>query len=233
MQRILIVDIHRTDLSQLSTQFEKAGYDVQITHDRETAFQILQRRCPDLLIICLYQPDHTDWELIRSIQHDPTLVFIPMIMIAPFANDDDQIFGLEIGVDDFIIRPNSPRVIIARAKALLRLCNNQNTDEQSVLQIGKLTLDLNCHELLVDGKRVYLTQSEFRIIRILMGNPGYVFTRTELVIKALGGNQEGVGRSLDTHIKNLRRKIEPNPQKPVIIQTVFGVGYKMIMAKWV
>jgi two-component system alkaline phosphatase synthesis response regulator PhoP len=228
MQRILIVDDDREIVRLVRAYLEKAGYSVLTAYDGETALHTLRREQPDLLVLDLMLPDRDGWDLTRLIRADRSLAETPIIMLTARVEDSDKIVGLEIGADDYVTKPFNPREVVARVRALLRRSQQDNHPGPQVLQAGMLILDIGRRELLVDGQPVELTPSEFGLLQILMENPGYAFTRSELLEKALGYSYEGLGRTLDSHIKNLRQKIEPNPKKPTYIQTIYGVGYKLV-----
>ncbi len=227
MPRILIVDDDREIVRLLKAYLEKAGFGVLTAYDGETALHTLRREHPDLLLLDLMLPDRDGWDLTRIIRSDDTLAHTPIIMLTARVDDSDKIVGLEIGADDYVTKPFNPREVVARVRALLRRAQRGDGHAQ-VLQIGALTLDVGSRELQVDGAPVELTPSEFELLRVLMQSPGYAFTRDELMEKALGYAYEGMGRTLDSHIKNLRRKIEPDPKNPTYIQTIYGVGYKIV-----
>ena len=159
---------------------------------------------------------------------DETLADTPIIMVTARIEDTDKILGLELGADDYITKPFNPREVLARVRVQLR--HQQRMNESKVphlLQIGELRMDVGRYEVTVSDELLDLTRTEFSLLRALMQNPGYVFTRSELIEKALGHEYESIERSLDTHIKNLRRKIGDDPKDPTYIQTVYGVGYRM------
>lgn len=229
MPRILVVDDDREIVRLVKSYLERAGYTVISAYNGESALHILRRENPDLLVLDLMLPDRDGWDLTRLIRKDSTLADIPIIMLTARVEDSDKIVGLEIGADDYITKPFNPREVVARIRALLRRSQRGGTPSlPQTLQVGWLLLDLGRRELMVDGDPVELTPSEFELIRVLMESPGYAFTRDELMEKALGYAYEGMGRTLDSHIKNLRRKIEPDPKEPVYIQTIYGVGYKLV-----
>lgn len=227
MSRILIVDDDHDIIRLVKAYLEKAGYLVLSAYDGETALHILRREHPDLLVLDLMLPDRDGWDLTRLIRADQSLAEIPIIMLTARVEDSDKIVGLEIGADDYITKPFNPREVVARVRALLRRNRAGTHSVSQVVQTGKLILDIGRRELLVNGDPVELTPSEFGLLQVLMESPGYAFTRAELLEKALGYPYEGMGRTLDSHIKNLRQKIEPNPKKPTYIQTIYGVGYKL------
>jgi two-component system alkaline phosphatase synthesis response regulator PhoP len=228
MDRILVVDDDHEIVRLVRAYLEKAGYRVLIAYNGETALHILHREHPDLLVLDLMLPDRDGWDLTRMIRADQTLARTPIIMLTARVEDSDKIVGLEMGADDYVTKPFNPREVVARVRALLRRSKAGNQSASQVLEVGKLILDVARRELLVDGAPVDLTPSEFGLLQVLMESPGYVFTRSELLERVLGYLDEGLGRTLDSHIKNLRQKVEPNPKKPTYIQTVYGVGYKLI-----
>lgn len=228
MSRILVVDDDHEIVRLVRAYLEKAGYQVLIAYDGETALHILRRERPNLLVLDLMLPDRDGWDLTRTIRTDPVLAETPIIMLTARVEDSDKIVGLEIGADDYVTKPFNPREVVARVRALLRRSQPGQQPASQVLQVGQLILDVGRRELLVDGELVELTPSEFELLQVLLASPGYVFTRAELLERALGYFDEGLGRTLDSHIKNLRQKIEPNPKKPAYIQTVYGVGYKLV-----
>jgi two-component system alkaline phosphatase synthesis response regulator PhoP len=173
-------------------------------------------------------PDRDGWEMTRLVRADATLANTLIIMLTARVEDTDKILGLELGADDYITKPFNPREVLARIRALLR--RQQRVQEAiplSTLQVGQLRMDVGRHEVTLNGEPLDLTRTEFSLLQTLMQNSGYVFTRGELIEKALGHSYESIERSLDTHIKNLRRKVEDDPKDPVYIQTVYGVGYRM------
>jgi DNA-binding response OmpR family regulator len=228
MARILVVDDDREIVRLVKAYLEKAGYNVLTAFDGETALHTLRREQPDLLVLDLMLPDRDGWDLTRLIRKDSQLSSTPIIMLTARVEDSDKIVGLEIGADDYVTKPFNPREVVARVRALLRRSHPGSGNANSqVMQTGALLLDTGRRELLVNGEPVDLTPSEFELLRLLMESPGYAFTRDELLEKALGIAYEGMGRTLDSHIKNLRRKIEPDPKNPTYIQTIYGVGYKL------
>jgi two-component system alkaline phosphatase synthesis response regulator PhoP len=227
MSRILVVDDDREIVRLVRAYLEKAGYAVLRAYDGESALHALRRERPDLLVLDLMLPDRDGWDLTRLIRADQSLAETPIIMLTARVEDSDKIIGLEIGADDYVTKPFNPRELVARVRALLRRSRGGQGAVSKVLQSGSLTLDIGQRELLVDGNAVELTPSEFELLQVLMENPGYAFTRAELLERALGYAYEGMGRTLDSHIKNLRQKIEPNPNKPSYILTIYGVGYKL------
>ena len=228
MERILVVDDDKEIVRLLRSYLEKAGYQVFVAYDGATALHVLRREEPDLLILDLMLPDQDGWDITRTIRSDARLAATPIIMLTARVEDSDKIVGLEIGADDYVTKPFNPQEVVARVRALLRRSHlEQGIATSQVLQVGALRLDPARRTVTRSGEPVDLTPSEFELLHVLMKSPGYVFTRDELLDKALGYTYEGMGRTLDSHIKNLRRKIEPNPKKPTYIQTIYGVGYRL------
>ncbi|MBX3013300.1 MAG: response regulator transcription factor [Caldilineaceae bacterium] len=228
-ERILVVDDDREITRLLRSYLEQAGYAVLTAHSGETALHTLRREHPDLLVLDLMLPDRDGWDVTRLIRADASLADTPIIMLTARVDDTEKILGLELGADDYITKPFNPREVLARVRAMLR--RQQRMSEQgsatTILQVGQLRLDVARHDVTLNGTLLDLTRTEFSLLQTLMQNPGYVFTRSELIEKALGHSYESIERSLDTHIKNLRRKVGDDPKEPLYLQTVYGVGYRM------
>lgn len=228
IQRILMVDDDKEIVRVVRGYLEQAGYEVLAAYDGEVALHLLRSRHPDLLLLDLMLPQRDGWELTRIIRSDPTIANIPIIMLTARIEDTDKILGLELGADDYITKPFNPREVLARVRAHLRRNQRLSAATQPhLLQVGKLRMDVERREVRVHDEAVELTRTEFSLLQAFMQNPGYVFTRSELIEKALGYNYESIERTLDTHIKNLRRKIGDDPKQPTAIQTVYGVGYRL------
>lgn len=223
-QRILVVDDDKEVVRLMRGYLEQAGYDVLVAYDGDTAWHMLRAERPDLLLLDLMLPGRDGLALTRQIRADPTLAAIPIIMLTARVDDTDKIVGLEMGADDYVTKPYNPREVVARVRARLR---SQDTPPQ-ILQLGKLQMDLKRREVMVGERPVDLTPTEFSLLQIMMEQAGYVFTRSELISRGLGANFEGIERTLDSHIRNLRQKIEPDPRHPTYIQTVYGVGYRLV-----
>ncbi len=227
-QRILVVDDDKSIVKVVRSYLEQAGYEVRVAYDGATALHSLRSEKPDLLVLDLMLPDRDGWEITRTIRADAALGATPIIMLTARVEDTDKIIGLEMGADDYITKPFNAREIVARIRALLRRSQFTQSAPPAQLRIGALQLDLDQRTLTVDGKGIDLTRTEFTLLQLLMANPGHTFTRDELLEKSMGYAYEGMGRTLDTHMSNLRKKIEPDPSAPTYIQTVYGVGYRMM-----
>lgn len=227
-QRILVVDDDKAIVKVVRSYLEQAGYEVRVAYDGATALHTWRSEKPDLLVLDLMLPDRDGWEITRLIRADATLGATPIIMLTARVEDTDKIIGLELGADDYITKPFNAREIVARVRALLRRSQFAQSAPPAQLRVGMLQLDLDQRTLTVDGKGIDLTRTEFTLLQLLMVNPGHTFTRDELLEKSMGYAYEGMGRTLDTHMSNLRKKIEPDPSAPIYIQTVYGVGYRLV-----
>lgn len=229
-QKVLIVDDDKTIAKVLRGYIEQAGFKVLVAYDGETAIHILRHEKPNLLLLDLMLPDRDGWDITRFIRGDQHLAPLPIIMITARVDDTDKIIGLELGADDYVTKPFNPREVVARVRAQLRRTTLGQLPIVERITIGELTLDLGQRMLQIHDRQVDLTPTEFNLLKILMENPGYTHSRRELLEKVLGYGYEGFGRALDTHVSNLRRKIEPDPQNPTYIQTVYSVGYRLVEA---
>jgi two-component system alkaline phosphatase synthesis response regulator PhoP len=223
MRRILVVDDDREVVRLIRAYLEQAGFEVLAAYDGETAVHIVRRDQPDLLLLDLMLPGRDGWEITRLVRADPALAHLPIIMLTARVDDTDKIVGLELGADDYVTKPYNPREVVARVRARLR----QTDGASSVLRAGDLEMDTRRREVRAGGRVVELTPTEFALLHVFMEQPGYVLTREELMRRGLGLDFEGVERTLDSHIRNLRQKLEPDPAAPTYIQTVYGVGYRL------
>ncbi len=227
-QRILVVDDDKEIVRLVQAYLEQAGFFVLTTYDGETALHTIRREKPDLVVLDLMLPDRDGWDITRIIRSDSMLANTPIIMLTARIEDADKIIGLELGADDYIAKPFNPREVVARVRSVLRRSQNtENIPQAKVVQVGELLIDAGRHEVMMAGNPVEVTPTEFKLLQMLLESPGYAFTRSELIEQGLGYEYEGMERTLDSHIKNLRRKIEPDPKHPVYIQTVYGVGYRL------
>ena len=224
--RILVVDDDKQIVRLLQSYLEKAGFAVLTAHDGETALHTIRRERPDLILLDLMLPGRDGWDITRRLRADEHLAATPIVMLTARVEDTDKILGLELGADDYVTKPFNPAEVVARARAVLRRASGPPRPAR-VLESRGLRLDLDRHEVSVGGRAVETTPTEFAILRALMENPNHAFTRGELIEKALGYNYDGLDRTVDSHIKNLRKKIEGDPSQPEYIETVFGVGYRM------
>ncbi len=218
--RILVVDDDKQIVRLLQSYLEQAGFSVLTAYDGEHALRVIRRERPDLIVLDLMLPGRDGWDVTRVLRSDEHLAAIPILMLTARVEDTDKILGLELGADDYITKPFNPREVVARVRAILRRSSRAPATPR-VLEIGVVRLDADRHALEVDGDAVEVTPTEFGLLRALMENPDHAFTRGELIEQALGYAYEGLERTLDSHIKNLRKKIGAE-----YIETVFGVGYR-------
>jgi len=225
-QRILVVDDDKEIVRIIRAYLQQAGYTVLIAYDGETALHIIRSDRPDLVVLDLMLPDRDGWSITRVVRADEALAATPIIMLTARVESTDRVLGLNIGADDYIPKPFDPHEVVARVRAVLRRTQDGLT-QPHVIEIGALRMDVDRHEVTIESRSVELTPTEFDLLKKLMESPGHAFTRLALIEQGLGYSYEGVERTLDSHIRNLRRKIEPDPANPTYIKTVFGVGYRM------
>lgn len=225
-QRILVVDDDVQLVRLLQSYLGQAGYQVETALDGEKALQAIRTTRPDLVLLDLLLPERDGWEITRVMRADSQLHNTPIIMLTARVEDSDKIVGLELGADDYIPKPFNPREVLARVRAVLRRTQGEALAPLR-LQAGSLSLDRDRHEAWLDGAPLELTPTEFALLAALMDYPEHVFTRQELIERALGYAYEGLERTIDSHIKHVRRKIEAPAAHPVVIETVYGVGYRL------
>ncbi len=226
-QTILIVDDDKEIVRLLRGYLEQAGYAALVAYDGATALDMLRRERPALLLLDLMLPEMDGWEITRRVRQESAIATTPIIMLTARVEDTDKILGLELGADDYVTKPFNPREVLARVRACLRRQQRGEAAAPATLQVGALRLDPIRYEVTLDGSVLELTRTEYNLLHLFMQNVGYVFTRGELIENALGYNYEGMDRTLDSHVKNLRRKIGDSPKEPAYIHTVYGIGYRM------
>jgi len=224
---VLIVDDDPQIVRILQTYLTQAGLRVLTAADGEEALRSIRRARPACVVLDLMMPGRNGWDLTRLLRHDPQLTSIPILMLSARAEDGDKILGLELGADDYVTKPFNPREVSARVRALLRRTQGELAQPPAVRQIRGLRLDSEQRTASLDGQLLELTPTEYALLRTLMENVNHVFSRLELIEKALGDDYEGLERTIDSHIKNLRRKVEADIVNPTYIETIFGVGYRM------
>ena len=225
-QRILIADDDAQIVRLVKSYLEKDDFAVLTAFDGEQALHMLRAERPDLAVLDVMMPKRDGFALVKLVRSDPQLASIPILMLTARVEDNDKLQGLNMGADDYLTKPFNPREVVARVKAILRRANGQ-VRPSSLLQVRGLSLDVEQRSIALNGQPLELTPTEYDLLRTLMQNTNHAFTRGELIEKALGFGYDGFDRTIDSHIKNLRRKMEPDPTKPIYIETVFGVGYKL------
>lgn len=220
MPTILVVEDEPEIAALLRSYLERDGHRVVAAADGEAALREVETATPDLVVLDLMLPRLDGWEVSRRIR---SLMPVPIIMLTARDREEDKIRGLELGADDYVTKPFSPREVLARVRAVLRRNRHQGRD---VLMLGDLQVDFRGREVKRQGEFLRLTPTEWRLLEVLAGHPGQVFTRLQLIDQIYGYTFEGFERTVDAHVKNLRQKIEPNPKEPSLILTVYGAGYK-------
>lgn len=219
---VLIVDDDVKLVTLLQTYFAKEGYITYTANDGLDALQVVRERKPDIMVLDLMLPGLDGLDVCRKIRKDND---IPIIMLTARDEESDRLVGLEIGADDYVTKPFSPKEVVARAKAILRRAN-KNVVRSEPIKVGTLAIDLERHQVTNGDQIVDVTPTEFKIVELLAGNAGKVYSRLQIVEQIQGYSFEGYERTIDAHIKNLRRKIEISSKEPQYIQTVYGIGYK-------
>lgn len=229
-KQILVVDDEPKIIRVVEAYLQRDGHRVLTAADGRAALDIARRASPDLIVLDLMLPVVSGWDVCRQLQREAETARIPIIMLT--ARDDvaDRIVGLELGADDYVIKPFEPKELVARIHAVLRRLGEKQTPAAStrrVLRRSDLCVDLDRHEARRGGLLLSLTPSEFQILATLAAQPGRVYNRLQLLDAVQGEAFEGYERTIDSHVKNIRRKLEPDPRHPRYILTVFGVGYKL------
>ncbi len=227
-RRILLVEDEKAIRDAVAAYLKNENYLVTSAADGQEAVDEFANHHFDLVILDLMLPKIPGEKVCKIIRDSSD---IPIIMLTAKGEIEDRIIGLELGADDYLIKPFSPRELVARVRALLRRAHIDSEPQREVLEFGALTIDLTGHKVLVDGEECDLTASEFKLLTTLSRYPGRVYSRMELVEKVLGYDFEGYERTIDSHVKNLRAKIGDDPRNPKWIFTVHGVGYRFEIPK--
>ncbi|MBA4370447.1 MAG: DNA-binding response regulator [Coriobacteriaceae bacterium] len=225
MRTVLVVDDNVKIVEVLSAYLQAEGFRAVAAYDGPTAEQMARSERPDIALVDIMLPGVDGLELTRRLQREHDL---PVILVTARAEEVDRLVGLELGADDYITKPFSPREVVARVKAVLRRGERSARDgEGQVLRVGDLEVDTGTREVRAAGSLVELTRTEFDILATMAARPGRVYTRLQLLEAAQGDAFEGYERTVDAHVKNVRRKLGDDPKEPRYIRTVFGVGYKV------
>lgn len=220
---ILVVDDDRKTVDLIRLYLEKDGYPILVAFDGRQALDLARRKQPGLIILDLMLPKVDGLDVCRILRSESK---VPIIMLTAKTTEEDKLIGLDLGADDYITKPFSPRELVARVRAVLRRIIAEEDIGPTVMRFGDIVLDLTRHEARVQGNPVHLTPKEFKLLEIMVSHPGRVFSRLELLEHAFGFDYGGFERTVDVHIMNLRRKIEMDPREPDYIQTIYGLGYK-------
>jgi len=222
-KKILVVDDDVKTVELVKLYLERDGYQVLAAYDGIEALRLARESFPDLIILDLMLPDIDGLEVCRVLRHESD---VPIIMLTAKSTDQDKLAGLGLGADDYVTKPFSPKVLVARVWAVLRRLPGERGPEQ--IKRNELSIDFVKHEALFAGRPLNLTSVEFKLLGVLAKEPSRVFSRASLIEEALGYDFEGFDRTIDVHILNLRRKLEPDANHPRYIKTVYGVGYKFV-----
>jgi DNA-binding response OmpR family regulator len=221
-KKILVVDDKADLRTLLKSYLTQEGFEVHTAGDGQEALFVARQEKPDLIILDLMMPEMGGYDFMRIYRRS---FETPVIILTAKLEENDKVLGLELGADDYVTKPFSPRELTARVRAVLRRMEKQAI-EQDILRHGNIVLDRAGRITMVSGKAVDLTPSEFDILDVLMAAPGRVFSRLELLDRLQGTAYEGYERTIDVHIRNLRTKIETDPSNPQYIETIYGAGYR-------
>ncbi|MDX2160475.1 MAG: response regulator transcription factor [bacterium] len=226
-QRVLVVDDDKEIVRVVRAYLEQAGFIVFTASDGSSAMHVLNREHPELIILDIMLPIKDGLEITRAIRTNPQLAHTHIIMLTARIEDTEKIVGLELGADDYITKPFNPREVLARVRSAFRRIDLEKNGVERIHRYRDLVVDVPRHHVTMDGRTVELTPTEFNLLATLISQVGVPFTRSELVQKRLGYDYETTERTLDSHIRNLRKKIESDPNNPVYVQTVYGIGYRL------
>jgi DNA-binding response OmpR family regulator len=226
MDKILIIEDDVKTASLIQLYLRQADYEVETAHDGYDGLDMARNIEPDLVVLDLMLPHLTGVDICRLLRSESN---VPIIILTAKSTEGDVLRGLELGADDYITKPFSPREVVARVKTVLRRVYNHRSDSsRDELDFGDLVIDIKRHEVRIDDDVVHLTPKEFKLLETLAREPGRAFTRMELVERAFGYDYEGLERTVDAHVMNLRKKIESDHTNPLYIETVYGVGYRFM-----
>jgi DNA-binding response OmpR family regulator len=221
--RILVVDDDRKTVDLIRLYLEKDGYPVLAAYEGNQAIELARSQQPGLVILDLMLPRVDGLDVCRILRDESP---VPIIMLTAKTTEQDKLTGLDLGADDYVTKPFSPRELVARVRAVLRRARADSETGPADLSFGDLVVDFVRHEARLCGVSVHLTPREFGLLEIMVKQPGRVFSRLELLEGAFGFDYQGFERTVDVHVMNLRKKIEPDPAQPVFIHTIYGLGYK-------
>ena len=222
-KKVLVVDDDIKTVELVKLYLNRDGYQALTAYDGVEALRLARESCPDLIVLDLMLPDIDGLEVCRILRHESD---VPIIMLTARTTDQDKLTGLGLGADDYVTKPFSPKVLAARVRAVLRRLPGERGPEQ--IKHGELSMNFTKHEAWFAGRPLNLTSVEFKLLGVLAKEPGRVFSRACLIEEAFGYDFEGFDRTIDVHILNLRRKLEPDPSHLRYIKTVYGVGYKFV-----
>jgi DNA-binding response OmpR family regulator len=223
-RKILLADDEQHILDTLGAYLRQDGFEVLAYRNGRDALAAFRHEAPDLVILDVMMPELDGWNVARQIRRQSD---VPLLFLTARVDEADQLVGLELGADEYVTKPFSPRVVAARVRALLRRAHGELAAETTTWRVGELELNAETHLTMVRGQRIELTPSEFTILQMLIARPGRVYTRMELLDHISGEAYAAYERTVDVHVKNLRAKIELDPRTPQYVETVYGIGYRM------
>ena len=222
---ILVVDDDKKTVDLIRLYLQKERYQVLVAYDGQQALEMAHQRLPDLIVLDWMLPKMDGLDVCRILR---TEMDTPIILLTAKSTEDEKVLGLNLGVDDYLTKPFSLRELVARVRVVLRRTNwKAEKDSLPALHLGELVVDFAAHEATLGGEIVHLTPKEFKLLETMAREPGRAFSRSDLVTNVFGIDYEGFDRTVDVHIMNLRKKIEPLPDQPIYLQTVYGIGYKL------
>jgi len=224
---ILVVDDEKRIVEIVRAYLEREDYRVTAAYEGDTALEMARREHPDLVVLDLMLPGVSGWDICRALRKESN---VPIIMLTARDDVTDRVVGLELGADDYVTKPFEPKELVSRVKAVLRR-SGAARPSSAVLRVGDLSIDVEKRLVFRGDEAIELTPTEFDLLRVLAEHPGRVYTRMQLLDSVQGDAFEGYERTMDSHVKNLRRKVEPDPEHPSRIITVYGVGYKVQEAR--
>jgi two-component system alkaline phosphatase synthesis response regulator PhoP len=224
--KVLVVDDAPDIVRLVRDYLEHAGFSVVVASNGVDALRIARTERPDLIVLDLGLPGRDGLDVTRELRHDAAVSSVPIVMLTARADESDKLVGLELGADDYVTKPFSAKELVARVRAVLRRAQATATPAESV-RAGDLAIDVPRMAVSVAGRAVELTATEFQILLVMARQPGRVFTRAQLLDAVRGEAFDAYERAIDAHIKNIRRKLEPDPARPRYVLTVFGVGYRV------
>jgi DNA-binding response OmpR family regulator len=227
VKKILVVE-DETKIARLVRDYlEHAGFEAVVVGDGETALASARRSRPDLVVLDLGLPGRDGLDVARVLRRTSS---VPIVMLTARGDETDRVVGLELGADDYVVKPFSPKELVARVRAVLRRTQAAQAGGPEVLRVADVEVDLPRMRVAVGGRPVELTPTEFQLLTALVREPGRVFTRGQLLDAVHGVAFESYERAIDAHVKNLRKKLEPTPSRPRYLLTVHGVGYRFVDA---
>jgi DNA-binding response OmpR family regulator len=224
MPRILVVDDNEKIVEVLAAYLAEEGFDVDTAGTGAEALERVADHVPDLALLDIMLPGLDGIELTRRLQREHDL---PVILVTAKTEEVDRLIGLEVGADDYVSKPFSPREVVARVKAVLRRTGRATPETGGEIRVGDLVVDPERRRVMLADRPVELTRTEFDLLAAMASHPGRVYTRLQLLEAVQGDAFEGYERTIDAHVKNLRKKLDDDPKEPRLVHTVFGVGYKV------